>query len=274
MRFTWSRNKYRLGIVLFAISSLSFGQNRAMEQADAAFTRAIQSRDRSSLEKLLDADFTWTNASGKVQKKAEVLREVPSSAIQDTAKAESKSYQYGDLGDIQVNDGRAHAVRVWVKRPDGWKAIVYQELLSLEAPPSFLPGAGKECENPCKSILFTPSNETERQVAAAYSKLETAAHARNSAAFGPMVADEFIAASSNSDRIQTKRSRMEEFDRSKDGGVAPTPLLSARMFVFGDAVLMVSEHQPTRGKPLHVTRVWVKRNGNWVETLSYQTSKE
>jgi len=65
---------------------------------------------------------------------------------------------------------------------------------------------------------------------------------------------------------------MEDFDHSKMAGVAPTPLMSARMFGFGNAILMVSEHIPDRGKPLHVTRVWVKRDGNWVETLSYQTS--
>jgi hypothetical protein len=48
--------------------------------------------------------------------------------------------------------------------------------------------------------------------------------------------------------------------------------MSARMFDFGGAVLMTSEHKPDRGKPLRVTRIWVKRDGNWVETLSYQTS--
>ena len=87
-----------------------------------------------------------------------------------------------------------------------------------------------------------------------------------------MVGDEFVAASSNSDKLQSKRSRMADFDRSKDGGVAPTPLESARMLAFGDAVLMVSEHRPDRGSPLHVTRIWVRRDGNWVETLSYQTA--
>jgi len=35
---------------------------------------------------------------------------------------------------------------------------------------------------------------------------------------------------------------------------------------------MTSQHTPVRGSPLHVTRIWVKRDGNWVETLSYQTS--
>ena len=146
--------------------------------------------------------------------------------------------------------------------------------MSLERPPSFTPGAGKDCENPCKTIPFIPQNDTERQVAAAYSKLETAAHARNSAAFGPMVGDEFIAVSSNSDKMQTKQSRMAEFDRSKDGGLAPTPLISARMLAFGDAVLMTSEHQPDRGNPLHVTRLWVRRAGSWVEILSYQTGRQ
>ena len=58
---------------------------------------------------------------------------------------------------------------------------------------------------------------------------------------------------------------VEGFDHSKDSGVAPTPLLSARMLAFGDAVLMVSEHKPDRGNLLRVTRVWVKRGGSWIE---------
>jgi len=259
-------------VFLAGMAAAAMGQDANMNQADTAFVQAVAKADTSALEKLLAADFAWTNAEGKVQTKAQVLRELPKAAIANAKNAESKAYTYGDLGNVQVNLGRAHVLRVWVKRPAGWKAIVYQELMSLDMPPTFTPGAGKDCENPCKTIAFTPKNETERQVAMAYSKLETAAHARNSAAFGPMVGDEFVAASSNSDKLQSKRSRMEDFDRSKDGGVAPTPLLSARMFAFGNAVLMVSEHKPDRGNPLHVTRVWVKRGGSWVETLSYQTA--
>jgi len=257
---------------LAGIAPTVLGQDANMMKADTAFAQAIEHADKSALEKLLDADFTWTSAAGRVRTKTQVLRDLPKAAIASAKNAESKSYTYGDLGDVQVNLGRAHVLRVWVKRSSGWKAIVYQELMSRETPPSFTPGAGKDCENPCKVIAFTPKNDTERQVAMAYSKLETAAHARNSAAFGPMVGDEFVAASSNSDKLQSKRSRMEDFDRSKDGGVAPTPLLSARMLAFGDAVLMVSEHEPDRGNRLHVTRVWVKRGGSWVETLSYQTA--
>jgi uncharacterized protein DUF4440 len=250
-------------------------QDPAMLQADRAFVQASAKADKTALEKLLDADFIWTDFEGKTLTRTHVLQNPPKPAIANeatTSDAQLKQYTYGELGDVQANLGRAHALRVWVKRPAGWKAIVYQEVMSLDAPPSSTPGAGKDCENPCKTIAYTPRNETERQVATAYSKLETAAMAHNSAVFSMLVGDEFVAASSNSNKVYDKRGRMDDFDHSKMAGVAPTPLMSARMFDFGDAVLMISQHNPDRGRPLHVTRVWVKRNGNWVETLSYQTS--
>lgn len=258
--------------LMATLSSWAASDDPAMLQADRAFVQAVAKGDKAALEQLLDADFTWTDFEGKPATKAQVLQKVPTVAIADEQGAQRKEYSYGKIGDVQVNLGRAHILRVWVKRAEGWKAIVYQEVMSLEAPPSFTPGAGKDCENPCKTVAYAPKNETERQVIAAYSKLETAAMAHNSAVFATMVGDEFVAASSNSHRLYDKRGRMEDFDHSQMGGVAPTPLTSARLFDFGDAVLMKSEHRPDRGRPLHVTRVWVKRNGSWVETLSYQTS--
>ena len=247
-------------------------ENRAMTQADRAFLQAVAEADKPALEKLLDADFTWTDFEGKTRTRAQVLQDVPKRAILDETDAQVKRFIYGEIGDVQENLARAHVLRVWAKRPGGWKALVYQEVMSLVTPPSFAPGAGKDCENPCRTVAYQPKNETERQVVAAYSKLETAAMAHNSAVFSTMVGDELVAASSNSNKLYDKRGRMEDFDHAKMAGVAPTPLTSARMFDFGSAVLMRSEHTQDRGKPLHVTRLWVRRNGSWVETLSYQTS--
>jgi glyoxylase-like metal-dependent hydrolase (beta-lactamase superfamily II) len=259
-------------VVLWATLACAAQPDQVMLQADRAFVEAAARADKPVLEKLLDADFTWTDSDGKTLTKADVLRDPPKPAITNQNDAQLKQYAYGELGDVQANLGRTHVLRVWVKRAAGWKAVVYQEVLSLDAPPSFAPGAGKDCENPCKTVPYQPKNEAERQVVTAYSKLETAAMAHNSAIFATVVADEFVAASSNSNKLYDKRGRMEDFDHSKMAGVAPTPLVEARMFDFGDAVLMTSEHQPDRGKPLHVTRVWVKRDGSWMETLSYQTS--
>src|SRR5581483_1786758 len=183
-----------------------------------------------------------------------------------------KAYTYGALGDVQANQGRMHQLRVWAKRTAGWKLIVYQEVLSLEAPPTVTPGAGKDCENPCKMVPYQPKNATEHAVIAAYSRLETAAMAHNSPVFATLVADEFIAASSNSNKLYDKRGRMQDFDRVKLSGVAPTPLVSAQFDDFGDAVLMRSRHMPDVGHPLRVTRIWVRRDGRWMEAVSYQTS--
>ena len=254
------------------LAASAWGEDSAMAQADRAFVQAVAKADKAALEALIDADFTWTDFEGKTATKAQVLAGLPKTAIAHEQGAERKEYSYGEIGDVQVNLGRAHVLRVWVKRAAGWRAVVYQEVMSLEAAPSFAPGAGKDCENPCRTVAYSPKNDIERQVIAAYSKLETAAMAHNSAVFATMVGDEFVAASSNSNKFYDKRGRMEDFDHSRMAGVAPTPLTSARLFDFSDAVLMRSEHRPDRGKPLHVTRVWVKRAGSWVETLSFQTS--
>ena len=267
----------RVSIAIASMALLGIGVVRgdtdtALAQADRAFVQAVAKGDKAALEKLLDAEFTWTDFEGRTLTRAQVLAAPPKPAVANEAAAELKQFIYGDLGDVQANSGRAHALRVYAKRSGTWKAIDYQEVMSLDAPPTATPGAGKDCENPCKTIAFTPKTETERQVAAAYSKLETAAMAHNSPVFATLAGEEFVAASSNSNKIYDKRGRMDDFDHSKMAGVAPTPLISARMFTFGGAVLMVSEHIPDKGKPLHVARVWVKRDGSWVETLSYQTS--
>jgi len=257
--------------LLFAFSALCFGQAQ-LADADRAFVQAAAKSDKTALGKMLDADFTWIDQTGKSRSRSEVLKSPPQLAIPYENTAERKEHIYGDLGDVQANLGRAHVLRVWAKRAGGWKIVVYQEVMSLATAPTNTPGAGKDCANPCKGVPYQPKTETGRQVITAYSKLETAAMAHNSPVFATLAADEFSAASSNSNRLFDKRGRLDEFDHAKMGGLAPTPLETARLIEFGDAVLMLSEHKPDSGKPLHVTRIWVKRAGNWQETISYQTA--
>jgi hypothetical protein len=82
--------------------------------------------------------------------------------------------------------------------------------------------------------------------------------------------EEFIAASSFSDRLLDKPTRLGELKRANMAGLAPTPLVSGKLFVFGEVAVLRSRHEAGQAK-LEVTRVWAKRNGRWVETLSYQT---
>ncbi|MBZ5697043.1 MAG: nuclear transport factor 2 family protein [Acidobacteriia bacterium] len=252
----------------------------AVREADRAFEQAVGIADKkiakAAVGKFLDAEFTWTDAAGKTSARAQVLRSFDAGKGPEFAtggeSARVREYTYGQVAVVQKDAGKVHILRVWVKRPAGWRALVYQEVKSLDAPPTFAPGAGRACENPCKSVPYHPKNETEKAVIASYLGLESAAVAHNASDFGTHVADEFAAASSNSDVLLDKAERMAGLEREKMAGVSPTPLVSARMFDFGDAVVMLSLHQPDRGKPLHITRVWIARDGKWVETLSYQTA--
>jgi hypothetical protein len=248
----------------------------ALLQADHAFEQAFDKGDKTAAGKLLDVAFTWTDADGKIATRAQVLQSLGSGAGRKPAlggeSSEVKEYPYGPVGVVQANGGKMHVLRVWVKRPAGWRALVYQEVKSLDAPLAVTPGAGKVCENPCKSVPYRPKTAEEKAVIASYMGLETAAVAHSAADWSEHVADEFAAASSNSDRLFDKPTRVAALEREKMGGLSPTPMVSARLFDFGEAVVMISRHKPDRGKPLHVTRVWIKRDGKWVETLSYQTA--
>ena len=86
------------------------------------------------------------------------------------------------------------------------------------------------------------------------------------------MADEFVAASSYSNKLLTKQERMAELAKSEMAGLAPTPAVTMRLVDFGDTIVMLSKQQPTRGKPLHITRVWTKRDGNWVILVAFQTA--
>ena len=257
-------------------AALSFaaagGGDPANSAADREFAQAVAKADKTALGKLLDADFLWIDVNGKTLSRAQVLAAVPKPVIGDEGKVQPARRDYGQVATFQVSSGKMHALRVWVKRPAGWRALVYQEVRSLDAPPTVTPGAGKDCQNPCKSVQYTPKTEAERAVIDAYMALETSAMKQDAAGWDGRTGEEFIAASSNSDRLLDKPTRMAELRRSNMAGLAPTPLSSAKLFEFGDTVVMSSRHTPDRGRPLQITRVWVKRDGNWVETLSYQTS--
>jgi len=112
----------------------------------------------------------------------------------------------------------------------------------------------------------------KRAIITAYEGLETSAMTHNAPDWDAHTGEEFIAASSYSDRLLDKPTRLGELKRANMAGLAPTPLVSGRLFVFGDAAVLRSHHVASQAKPLEVTRVFVKRDGKWVEVVSYQTA--
>jgi hypothetical protein len=243
-------------------------------QADHAFVQAAAKGDVAALGKMLDAEFTWTDAEGKTLRAEEVLRAVPKDALGDESGAELSERSYGQVGAVQASRGKIHILRMWLQRPGGWRLLVYHEVKQLEQPSTSAGSGVKECENPCKMVPFKPANEAEQTIIASWQALETGVTAHDAEAWAPHIADEFVQISSNSDHPISKAGRIETLNKQKASGVgsAPAPLVSAKMFDFGDAVIMTCLHQPYSGKPIHVSRLWIKRDGKWIMSISYQTT--
>jgi hypothetical protein len=246
----------------------------AASSADRAFVRAAVSGDVKAAAPLLDQDFTWTNLDGATLDAARVRQGLPKLAIGDESGAQAMQYGYGTVGVVEVNAGKLHTLRVWVKRPAGWRLLVYQEVKSLDAPApaSAAPAAGSKCENPCGAVPYTPKTAAEREVMKAYTSLEEAAMGGKAREWNEVAADEIALVSANSDRTFDKATRSAAIAKASLGSVRPTKLLSAKLHESGDAVVMTSQHQADSGQRLQITRVWVKRDGRWQETLSYQTA--
>jgi hypothetical protein len=91
--------------------------------------------------------------------------------------------------------------------------------------------------------------------------------------WGQHIADEFLLINSNNDHPFTKADRVAILEKQKKSGTssAPIPLVSAQMFDFGDAVIMTAKHQRDDDKPVRVSRIWIKRDRQWVMAFSEQT---
>jgi hypothetical protein len=250
---------------------LAAAEEQSIAQADREFVAAATRGDHAALGKILDAEFTWTDADGNTQSRAEVLGSSLHPVLGTESNAKVERRHYGAVEAIMAGRDKLSVLRIWVKRPVGWRLLVYHEVELGRTPGG--PG-GKDCENPCRFVPYKPRNEAEAAIIASWQALETGVTNHDSAAWAPHIADEFAMLSSTNDHPLTKADRIATLDLQKQTGrnSAPSPLVSAQMFDFGDAVIMTCLHQPYAGKAVHVSRVWIKRDGKWVMAISYQTT--
>jgi hypothetical protein len=243
-------------------------------QSDHDFVQAAAKADKAAVARLLDADFTWTDADGRSRARTQVLGSIPSPELGNEAGAEVSQRTYGQVSAVMSGRDKIHVLRIWVKRPAGWRLLVYHEV-ALGRKSSGPTGSDvKDCENPCKTLPYKPRNESEQAVVASWQALEIGVTNHDAAAWSPHIADEFTMLGSSNDHPLTKADRIATLNLQKQTGhgSAPAPLVSAQMFDFGDAIVMTCLHQPYTGKPIHVSRLWIKRDGHWIMSISYQTT--
>ena len=258
--------------VAFANDDPSFKKDDpSLKKADLAFLQAVSSSDKKTLSSILDQDFSWTDSVGKTYTRDEVLQNTPNLPA-NSISSEIQQRLYGQVGLILATSGKTHAARFWVKRSDRWHLLVYHEATLAEEARSGAPRP-KVCENPCKTLPYEPQNDAERGIIASWQALETAVTNHDSQTWAQHVADEFLLINSNNDHPFTKADRIAILDKQKQTGTssAPIPLVSAQMFDFGDTVIMAAKHQRDIDKPVRVSRIWIKRDGQWLMAFSEQT---
>ena len=263
------------GILPFlSLNSVATADEPSLLQIDNDFVQAVAKHDKVTVGRLLDTDFTWTDAHGKTQARADVLKSLPTPALGNETGAQLKPRTYGQVGAVMSGRDRVHVLRIWIKHPAGWRLIVYHEV-ALGQRAATAAGSGvNDCQNPCKTVPFKPKTEAEQAIIASWQALETGVTNHDASAWSPHIAEEFVMLGSTNDHPLSKADRIATLNLQKQTGhgSAPAPLVSAQMFDFGDAVVMTCLHQPYSGKPVHVSRLWIKRDGHWVMSISYQTT--
>jgi hypothetical protein len=249
-------------------------EDQSVLQADREFVQAAAKGDGAAAGRLFDAEFTWTDAEGKTQTRADVVSSLPTPALGNESGAQVKHRLYGQVGAVMSGRDKVHVLRLWVHRPAGWRLLVYHEVALRQQASTPASTGVRECENPCKFVPYKPKNEAEQAIIASWQALETGVTNHDAAAWSPHIAEEFTMLGSANDHPLTKADRIATLNLQKQTGYgsAPAPLVSAQMFDFGDAVVSTNLHQPYSGKPIHVTRLWIKRDGKWIMSISYQTT--
>jgi len=248
--------------------------NAEVLAADRSFVLAIAKGDKLAAEKVLDTDCLWTNSAGETIERAKLAEGLPRDLLGDENEAQVSERTYGEVGAVQVASGKIHILRIWVKRPAGWRLLDFHEVTqrSGAAPPSG--PTTNDCENPCKGVPYTPKNDAEKGILKSWGELESAVTKHDPKGWAPHFLDEFVLISSNAADPAPKSFRLEQL--AKPGfGPAPPQLAAdpaVRFFHLGDTVVMIAQANPYSGKPARISRIWVNRNGMWRMAFSYQTT--
>lgn len=245
----------------------------AVLRSDQAFLRAFVEKDAASGDNLLAADFTWINSAGKRLTRGEALETLPSVA---NGEVNPEARLYGTSAVIRASKSKVNVVRVWVKNREGWKILLYQEVVQVEKSEPASGDSSGECRNPCKEIPFQPATASEKEAVASWQGVMRAMAENDVAAYASLIADEFTATDTHHDRPYTKTDRLTQIQRQKAAGkhISPPELLSAEMFDLGETVLMIAREQRLGAKAYLNSRMWVKRDARWQMLFSFNTRIE
>jgi ketosteroid isomerase-like protein len=260
------------------------GRSEAEQQVEAAHEQLLQaaeSNDKETIRRLIADDLTWVSVDGVVASKSQLL-EGPMKPPRN-AKMEGL-WTFGNTavvtGSVEVADGRqAKYIQEWVNRDGQWQLFSHQgTVVALPQPgqPPPTPAAvGTSGRMAMRSAAPTLNSEPERAVWKTQTALQRAFLKGDAALYSRLTADTLIRIGPDGQqdsKMQFLHTVSENVGRS--GGRLETN--DVQISVTGDTARLVMNIWGTLPggqslAPARMTRVFVKRGGEWVQTASIMT---
>jgi hypothetical protein len=290
-----------LGLAVLAVSLLTaiLAETRAqsalddgalVSAADRWLADAMRTGDRSVARRLLSLQFTFIDEGGRAHSRREFLGDLKNFPAAPTA--DQKITMYGLVAAVtgarkpaeeDTRDDTSFFLDIWVKQKGAWRTLAMQNVVLADEAATALASrsedakAGEkagECKNPCQTIPYRVRSPAEQDVLNAFLAIEKASIARDAQEWSKHVAQEFVLYRSGLPPI-TKAERIAAIERQQAAGTAVTvgELQAVRLEVYGDAAAMLAtEMAPDNSRPPYrAARLWARRNGQWLMTISVQT---
>lgn len=238
--------------------------------------RAALERNDARAASMFDADFEWTPADGHTRARAEALGRLAELRAQVSGETNRETFDYGRVAVVTSERPGARMMRVWVRRPEGWRAFAMIATTLVAGTTPFAAGGGEsgaDCENPCRSMPFTPATPNEKTIAGIFMQLKLDEWHPNPERWAPYVLDNvyYVTATarlSKADRVN----RLKQLKETGAPSVPGDPVVSMRIVDLGDSAVMMARHNYYRGgQPYYSVRVWALRNDRWQLANTQQT---
>lgn len=261
------------------VPSSSGAQERVPLQFDQEWRAALERSDARAAA-MLDAGFEWTAADGHTKDRAEALGRLGELRAEVSGETNRETFDYGRVAVVTSARPGARMMRVWVRRPEGWRAfaMITTTLVTGTTPFAASGGdsgadSGADCENPCRSMPFTPATPNEKTIAGIFMQLKLDEWHPNPERWAPYVLDNvyYVTATarlSKADRVN----RLKQLKETGAPSVPGDPVVSMRIVDLGDSAVMMARHNPYRGgQPYYSVRVWALRDARWQLANTQQT---
>jgi uncharacterized protein DUF4440 len=254
--------------------------------ADSSLGEVIRAGDRAAVRRLLSLQFTFVDAGGKIHGRKDFLGEL--TGVAAAAATDAKVRSYGQLAMVTghrkaADNTDVFFLDIWAKQKGTWRALLMQNVTTAATePPPAAPAAAAaggepkqhECKNPCQAIPYRVRSSAEQDIINTYQAIAKAIVAHDVSEWAKHVADEFVLYGGGREAVpKSGRIAMIERQKESNAAVAVGEVQMMRLSVYGDGAAMITtDTTPDNSHPPYrATRVWVKRNGQWLMAISAHT---